>query len=138
MEFKSSNGFVVKDTPGSLAVWVDNLFIGEEHVEALREYFNSFQFNGAPSDLLSGVDPETARSAAIEALVAMEWGRERDEVLDTMRTLWNLENLNLSRSWEDFMSNAGGGLSPSEWSAQWSELEVRAQSIIDGLGDPNA
>lgn len=38
-EFVASNGFVVRETPGTLAITVDNVFLGESHYEALHEYF---------------------------------------------------------------------------------------------------
>lgn len=38
-EFVASNGFTVRETPGTLAITVDNLYVGEQHYEALHEYF---------------------------------------------------------------------------------------------------
>ncbi len=40
-EFVASNGLSVRETPGTLAITVDNLYIGEAQYEALHEYFSA-------------------------------------------------------------------------------------------------
>ena len=39
-EFVASNGFTVREHVPGLAVTVDELYIGQEHVIALHEYFD--------------------------------------------------------------------------------------------------
>ena len=40
-DFTASNGFTVRETPGTLAIHVHNLYIGEGHFTALHEYFTA-------------------------------------------------------------------------------------------------
>lgn len=40
-EFVASNGTIVREIPGTLAIHVDNLYIGERLYEALHEYFDA-------------------------------------------------------------------------------------------------